>query len=85
MTDDGKFEIGDTVICIEAPGPDEYPLEVGTIFTITDIDYDWNPTLRRLGSLILGECFRAELFKLHQPFGTHKILKRGTDAGQTNL
>jgi len=82
MTDDGKFEVGDTVICIKAPGIGKYPLEVGTVLTIARVDFG---TLKRINPTSASECFRVELFKLYQPFGTHKILKRGIHAVYPDL
>lgn len=82
MTEDGKFEVGDRVRCVKHPDPQAYPLEVGTIFTITNMSTAGY--LRRIkGSF--GECFNQDLFELVQPFGTHKLLKRGRDVCKTDL
>lgn len=74
MTADGKFEVGDTVICIKHPDPQAYPIAIGTVFTVRGIGISGH--LRRIDDTH-GECFNPWLFELHRPFGTHRLLKRG--------
>lgn len=81
MTEDGKFEVGDMVRCIEEPSIGSYQIEIGTVFKIDYVNRNIISPDRHAET-----CYRTELFELVQSFGSHRLLKRGgMYAGQPDL
>lgn len=81
MTEDGEFEVGDTVRCIKQSPKGAYQIEVGAVI---QIDYVSSSVIKP--DRTADACYMMGLFELVQSFGTRRLLKRrGMNASQTDL